>query len=255
MGTGFHDEGHGFDEFGLLPSALAGAQRLAAPFYDHYFRVTSFGADLIPTEGPAILVANHAGVLPVDSALLCLDVLRKTERIPRAVSDHFVPRLPLVSTWFARFGVVSGTRANVRRLLERGELIAIWPEGVSGPAKPYRERYKIQHWRVGFAELAIRHRAPVIPVGIVGSEESWPLLARLRGLRAFGAPYLPIPATPVPLPAHYYLRYGTPIPLHLGLEPSAADDPEIVADAADQVKHALEDLMTISLALRPGVFR
>ncbi len=251
----FHDAGHGFDEFGLEPAALAGAQRLAAPLYDRYFRVTSVGADQIPTDGPAILVANHAGILPVDSAMLCLDVLRKSERVPRAVSDHFVPRLPLVSTWFARLGVVSGTRSNVRRLLDRGELIAIWPEGVSGPAKPYRERYKIQHWRVGFAELAIRHRAPVIPVGVVGAEESWPLIGRLRGLRAFGAPYLPIPATPVPLPTHYHLRYGAPMSLHLGLEPSAADDPAIVANAANQVKLALEDLLMIALAMRPGVFR
>lgn len=204
----FHDAGHGYDEFGLHPPSLANAVEASRGIYESYFRVDSDGASNIPASGPAILIANHAGFLPVDAAILCLDVLRRTipPRIPRAVSDHFIPRLPLVSTLFARLGVVSGTRANVQHLLRRGELIAIWPEGVTGPAKAFRDRYRIQAWRVGFAELAIRHRAPVVPVAIIGAEESWPLLGKLRGLRAFGAPYLPIPATPVPLPAQVPLR-------------------------------------------------
>lgn len=249
--SSFHDEGHGFDIFGLYPPALASAVTASAPLYERYFRVDSLGAQHIPGDGPVILVANHAGVLPVDAAMLCLDVLRQTDpaRIPRAIADHFVPRLPLVSTLFARLGVVSGTRANVRRLLARGELLAIWPEGVSGPAKPFRDRYHLQKWRVGFAELAIRYGAQVVPVAIVGAEESWPLLGKLR-VRAFGSPYLPIPASPVPLPAHFHFRYGAP--MRLTGDP---DDPEVVARGAATVKAELENLMAIALDARRGVFR
>jgi 1-acyl-sn-glycerol-3-phosphate acyltransferase len=251
----FHDEGHGFDVFGLQPAYLARAALAAGPIYRRYFRVDSLGVGHIPARGPVILVANHAGVLPVDAAMLCLDVLHRTEppRIPRAVADHFVPRLPLVSTIFARLGVVSGTRENVRCLLERGELIAIWPEGTTGPAKPFRDRYRLQGWRVGFAELAIRHRAAVVPAAIIGAEESWPLLGKLRGARAFGAPYLPIPASPIPLPVHYHIRYGEP--LHLGREPADANDPSLVSSAATDVRIALERLIEEALAARPGVFR
>ena len=180
VGAPFHDEGHGYDVFGLHPPTLERVLEVCAPLYDRYFRVDSHGIEHVPTEGPAILVANHGGVLPVDAAMLCFDVLRKlTQRIPRAVADHFVPRLPVVSTLFARCGAVSGTRLNVARLLERGELVAIWPEGVTGPAKRFRDRYRIQAWRVGFAELAIRYRAPIVPVAILGAEESWPLAAKL----------------------------------------------------------------------------
>jgi 1-acyl-sn-glycerol-3-phosphate acyltransferase len=253
----FYDEGYGFDVFGLHPASLAGAAAAAAPIYERYFRVDSRGAEQIPPEGPAILVANHGGVLPVDAAMLCLDVVRRTDppRIPRAITDHFVRGLPLVSTLFARVGVVSGTRTNVKLLLERGELIAIWPEGVSGPAKPFSERYKLQRWRVGFAELAIRYRAPIIPVAIVGAEESWPIAARLRSLRVFGAPYLPIPASPLPLPARYYLRYGAPIYLDRECSSSDADDPELVTAGATRVRTALETLLESTLAARTGVFR
>ena len=253
----FHDEGHGFDVFGLCPPTLASVITATAPIYDRYFRVDSLGADRIPACGPVILVANHGGVLPVDAGMLCVDVLRRTEppRIPRAIMDHFVPRLPLVSTWFARLGAVSGTRANAKRLLERGELVAIWPEGVSGPAKRFRDRYQIQRWAVGFAELAIRYRAPVVPVAVIGAEESWPVMVKLPITRWFGAPYVPIPASPVPLPTHYHIRYGMPIELHRGRTPDDAADPAIVAAAAGEVRVALEPLIVDARRARHGVFR
>ncbi len=251
----FHDEGYGFDLFGLHPPSLARAVNASRFFYERYFRVDSAGAEHLPPCDPVILVANHAGVLPIDAAILCLDVLRRTEppRIPRAVTDHFVPRLPIVSTLFSRLGVISGTRANVRALLRRGELIAIFPEGITGPAKPFRERYRIQTWRVGFAELAIRYGAAVVPVAIVGAEESWPALGKLTALRAFGAPYLPIPASPVPLPVRYHLRYGAP--LRFAAAPADADDPAAVAAAAAEARAALEQLVTAACAAREGVFR
>lgn len=251
----FHDEGHGFDVFGLHPPSLARVVAASRFVYERYFRVDATGAEHIPARGPTILVANHAGALPVDGVILCLDALRRTEppRIPRAVADHFVPRLPLVSTLFSRLGVVSGTRTNVRTLLERGELIAIFPEGITGPAKRFRDRYVLQRWRVGFAELAIRHGAAVVPVAIVGSEESWPVLGKLSALRAFGAPYVPIPASPVPLPVRYHLRYGAPI--RFPAEPAAAADPATVLAAARTARAALEELLATARAARAGVFR
>ncbi len=248
----FHDEGHGYDVFGLHPAVLARAVTVGRQLHARYFRVDSVGVEHIPASGAAILVANHSGILPVDAAMLCLDVLLRAEplRIPRALADHFVAGLPLVSTIFARMGVVMGTRANARRLLERGELLAIWPEGTSGPAKSFGDRYRLQHWSVGFAELAIRHRAPVVPIAIVGAEESWPVLAKLRGIRAFGIPYLPIPATPFPLPAHYHVRYGMPLQLS-----GDADDPTTVADAARVVRDQVEGLIAETLGARRGVWR
>jgi 1-acyl-sn-glycerol-3-phosphate acyltransferase len=254
-GVPFHDEGHGFDSFGFHPPTLAAAVQASGVIYDRYFRVDSVGAECIPAQGAAIVIANHGGVLPADAAMLCLDILRRTERIPRAVADHFVPRLPLVSTFFARLGVVSGTRANVRALLERGELIALWPEGVSGVAKRFRQRYQLQHWSVGFAELAIRYRAPVIPVAVLGSEESWPMLLKLDHVHLFGSPYLPIPITPVPLPVHYHIRYGTPLDLAGAHDASDANDPRIVARAAERARDELEHLIRDARDARRGVFR
>lgn len=255
--AGFQDAGYGYDLFGYHPPSLARAVELAAPIYERYFRVDSRGIEDLPARGPAIVVANHGGVLPVDAAMLCLDLVRNTEppRIPRPVTDHFVPHLPFVSTLFARLGAVSGTRANVHALLERGELVVIWPEGVAGPAKRFHDRYRLQHWCVGFAELALRFRAPVIPCAVIGAEESWPLVGKLRHLHAFGIPYLPIAASPVPLPAHYHIRYGQP--MYLDELPASADpdDPDVVANAATRVQVALEHLIDDTRCARRGVFR
>lgn len=249
---GFHDEGHGFDVFGLHLPTLRRTLALGGPLCDRYFRTRSHGVEHIPREGPAILVANHGGALPIDAALVVLDVDRATGRIVRPITARFVPSLPLVSTWFARTGAVVGTHTNVARLLDRGELIAIWPEGEAGIAKPVRDRYQMRTWQVGHAELAIRHRAPIVPVAILGSEEAWPVLGRITGFRRFGAPFLPVPAVPFPLPVRHYIYYGAPIALHDGLDPAAADDPCVIAHAATRVRLALAALLHDARQARAG---
>lgn len=251
----FGDAGHGYDVFGANPHwvgmGLAGTRFL----YEQYFRVRSTGAENLPTSGPGILAANHSGTLPFDGAMLYNDVVRNTDppRLARPIADRFVPHLPFISTFFARVGVVTGSRGNVRALLESGELLMIFPEGTPGIGKRYEDRYQLQYWREGHVELAIRYRAPVIPVGIIGPEEQMPQIARIP-IKAFGAPYLPVPATPFPLPVRYHIHYGEPIPLHEEYPPEASNNPALLTEAALKVKQAVQDLLDRGLEEREGVF-
>ena len=251
----FHDAGHGYDLFGLNPDWIAFGHVLVRPLYERYFRVVSHDAHHLPAEGAAILAANHSGMLPIDAAMLYLDVLRHTDppRVPRPIVDLFVPLLPIVNTVFARVGAVSGTRANVEALLDAGELLMIFPEGTAGIGKGFARRYQLQRWTVGHAELALRHRTPVVPVGIVGAEEAWPQVARIEA-HPFGAPWIPIPATPLPLPARFHVYYGEPLFLHEGRPPDAADDPHAVKEAAETVKKAVVALLARGLEERRSVF-
>jgi 1-acyl-sn-glycerol-3-phosphate acyltransferase len=244
------EPGDGYDLFGMHVPSVQRAVRWGRPVYQRYFRVQSHGIDRVPTDGPAILAANHSGALPIDGAMLWLDVVQHTGRILRTIADRFVPLLPFVSTVFARTGVVSGTHTNVRRLLENGELIAIFPEGTEGTGKAFRDRYHLQTWRVGHAEAAIRYRAPVVPVAIIGAEESWPVLFKLRTFHLFGAPYVPVPASLLPLPVQFHIHYGEPIALHREYPPYAADDPDVVGAAARKVRDAVAALVERGLAGR-----
>jgi 1-acyl-sn-glycerol-3-phosphate acyltransferase len=251
----FADAGHGYDRFGMHPDFVAFGDAIADGLYRRYFRVHSVDAHNIPATGSAVLAANHSGTLPMDAAMLWMDVLRNTNppRVARAMADYFVPSLPIVGTLFARCGVVGGSRGNARALLESGELLMLFPEGVPGIGKAFKDRYQLQEWRQGHCELAIRHGAPVVPIAIVGPEEQMPQLARipLKG----PVPYIPVPATLFPLPVRYHVYYGEPIRLDEEHAPSEADDPEVVRDATARVKAAVQQLLERGLSERKGVFR
>jgi 1-acyl-sn-glycerol-3-phosphate acyltransferase len=253
----YNDAGHGYDVFGMHPTAVRVALGLCRFAHDRYFRVRSHGGEHIPRSGPAILAANHSGMLPIDAAMIVADVAAATHppRIARAIGDVFIPLLPIVGSAFARIGMVSGSRSNVRHLLEAGELVLVFPEGVPGIAKGWRNRYQLQSWRVGHAELAIRWRVPIVPVAVIGAEEAWPQLGKLAGFHWFGAPFLPIPATPLPLPVRHHIHYGEPIALYERWPPESADDPEVVDGAAQLVKNAVEELILKGLTQRKGLFR
>lgn len=251
------DAGHGFDRFGLHRDGVAAGLLVTRFLYERWFRVRSSGHHHLPPSGPALIVANHSGTLPLDALMIWADLVRHdpSHRVPRAIMDHFVPALPGVSTLFMRAGGIGGSRGNLHALLDEDALVMVFPEGVPGIGKRFSERYHLQGWREGHAELAIRHGAPVVPMAVIGAEEQMPQVGRLSGVHAFGAPYLPIPLTVVPLPVRYHLLYGPPIPIHEDYSPEDADDPAIVAAAAIRVRTAVEALIARGLRERTGVFQ
>ena len=253
----YPDAGHGFDQFGMHPDFVALGDTIGKGMYDNYFRVKSYGSENIPTEGAAVIACNHSGTIPVDGMMLWVDILRHTSppRAARPIADYFVSTLPVVSTLFARCGVVGGSKGNARALLEAGQLLMIFPEGTPGIGKPFSERYILQDWRKGHCELAIRHKAPVIPVGIVGAEEQMPQLARIPMPPGFAMPYLPVPATLFPLPVRYHIHYGEPLRFDLEYSSEDADDPAIVTEAAARVKAAVQALLDHGLEMREGIFK
>ena len=254
----FRDAGHGFDVFGMHPSVVHFGFGVTCWLYEQYFRVISQGIESIPSQGPAIIAANHSGNIPIDGMMLWHDVLRHTNpaRVVRGIADHFVPALPFIGTLFACGGMVGGSRGNVSALLSSGELLMIFPEGTPGIIKPWSKRYQLQKFRVGHAELAIQNRCPIIPVGIVGAEEQLPAFFSSKRLgKMFGFEAMPLPMTPIPLPVRYRILYGAPIHVEQEYTPADADDPKILTLVAERVKQSVHELIQTGLQERSGVFR
>jgi 1-acyl-sn-glycerol-3-phosphate acyltransferase len=212
----------GLDPFGF-DAAFRDRVRPAFQFlHDRYWRVDVRGAENVPQNGPVLLVANHSGAVPFDGAMIVTAGELHGRRFVRFLYDRFVDNLSPVATFYRRVGGVTATRENAVEVLRAGEPLLIFPEGVSGVAKPFGDRYRLRTFTHGFARLALALDVPIVPVAVVGAEEIYPLVGRAEGVgKMFGMPYLPItPFFPVlgmlgalPLPTKWYIRFGKPIRL------------------------------------------
>jgi 1-acyl-sn-glycerol-3-phosphate acyltransferase len=147
--------------------------------------------------------------------------------------------------------------------LELDQLVGVFPEGVKGASKRYRDRYKVQRMgRGGFVQVALRTGSPIIPVAVVGSEELHPVMLDLQPLaRLFGLPVFPItPTFPwlglaglLPLPSKWFIAFGKPIDVsHLG--PAAADDPRVVNELTEEVRGWIQGALRRMLPRRRTIF-
>jgi 1-acyl-sn-glycerol-3-phosphate acyltransferase len=251
----------GFDPYGMSPEWW---RRMLLPLvllYRYYFRVEVSGIEHVP-QGRVLVVANHAGQLPFDGAMLGVALLLEADppRIARAMGEYWIPNLPWLSIAAARVGALVGTPANCAHMLENGECVTVFPEGVRGMNKLYSQRYRLQRFGNGFMRLALETRTPIVPVGIVGSEEQQPGLANLAGIgKLLGMPAFPITATfpwlgplgLLPLPVKYRIHFGAP----LRFEGDSTDEDFAIEEKVDRVKAAIQERLEHGRSERRGVFR
>jgi 1-acyl-sn-glycerol-3-phosphate acyltransferase len=253
------------DEWGYDPSFAAAAEPLLSFLYDRWWRITATGTEHVPRDGRALLVANHAGVLPWDAAMMATALRRAgVARDPRFLVLDWAFGLPWVSVAIRRNGGVPASPYNALRLLQQDHLVMVFPEGAKGVGKPWSERYRLQRFgRGGFVELALRTGAPIIPCAIVGSEEIYPKLGEIPGVaKLLGAPYMPITPTfpllgpfgAIPLPSRWRIAFGAPMDLtSLGAE--AADNRATVLEVAEDVRARIQSMVYDNLIERQGAFR
>lgn len=259
------DLGFGYDPFGLEIESSMAVFTLAHFIHTYYFRVESHGVDQLPAEGPVILTPNHSGVLPLDAVMIFADIIKRMEppRLVRGIADHFFGFLPIINTALYRSGHVVGARRNVEELLKAGEMIALFPEGARGTGKLFRDRYRLRHFNVGFVELSLLHRAPIVPTAVIGGEEQYPMLFDVKPLaRAVNFPYYPLtPTWPwlgplglVPFPTKYYIYYGEPLHFYRDYPPETVESPDTIRALAEKVKERVSEMIQEGLRRRKGVF-
>ncbi|SHE49245.1 lysophospholipid acyltransferase family protein [Streptoalloteichus hindustanus] len=254
------------DEFGFDPdlteSVLLPPLR---PLYEKWFRVETIGLHHVPSEGGALVVANHSGTLPLDALMTAVAVHddHPARRHLRMLGADLVFRLPVIGALARKAGHTLACNPDAERLLRAGELVGVWPEGFKGIGKPFRDRYKLQRFgRGGFVSAALRTGVPIVPCSIVGAEEIYPKIGDIRPLaRLLGLPYFPVtplfpwfgPLGAIPLPSKWTIEFGEPIPT-TGYDEGAADDPMLVFNLTDQVRETIQQTLYRLLSQRDNAF-
>jgi 1-acyl-sn-glycerol-3-phosphate acyltransferase len=253
------------DDFGFDPQWTESLLPAFMLLYRDYWRVEATGVENVPAGGRGLLVANHAGVLPWDGTMIktALFAEHPHPRHVRALVAGLFMGMPMLSWFLRRTGQTVGHPDDTRRLLERDELVLVFPEGVRGTGKPFRDRYRLRRFgRGGFVATAIRARSPIIPVSVIGSEEIYPMMGDLQPIaRMFGLPYFPItPLWPwlgalgmIPLPSKWRIQFHEPIHVEDN-PPEAAADQHLVMSLSDEVRDTIQRGIYENLKLRRGVF-
>jgi len=260
-------EGEGeVDQFGFDPEFNGRVlMPVARALYQRWFGVQMRGLPYVPEAGPALVVANHSGTLPVDALMLQagLHDEHPAHRNLRLLGADLVYEVPLLASLARKGGHTRAGPANAHVLLRSGEVVGVFPEGFKGIGKPFADRYQLQRFgRGGFAATAIRARVPIVPCAIVGAEEIYPLLGNVKPLaQLLGLPYFPItplfpwlgPVGAVPLPSKWIIEFCPPVPT-AGYGPGSEDDPAAIADLSGRVRGTIQRKLDDLLAERGPAF-
>ena len=261
----FNDMGFGYDQFGMERETAVIGFLVSRIFYEYYFRVESKGHEHVPASGRLIVAPNHSGMLPFDAVMVATDLLNaeKNPRAMRGIVDDFAWKLPYVNVFLARSGQIAGARRNFEELLKADEMVAVFPEGTKGTGKLYRDRYKLERFRVGFMELALTHQVPLVPTAIIGAEEQAPILFKVKWLaKLMSIPYVPItptfpllgPLGAMPYPVKYHISYGEPQHYYREYGPDAVHHPDVMRRLVDEYQEIVQDMVSDGLRDRKGVF-
>jgi 1-acyl-sn-glycerol-3-phosphate acyltransferase len=249
----------GYDPWGFSPEESKLYFSIAYRIYQ-YFRPVIHNIENIP-EGRVLLVPNHSGQLPLDGLVISVACLLKASppRLPRAMVERWFPTLPVVGNTFNRGGAVLGDPINCRNLLEAENAILVFPEGARGSGKTWDHRYRLVEFGRGFVRLALQARAPIVPVAVIGGEESIISLYDVKPLaRLFNFPYFPIPpllpliglAAYLPLPVRFQVYFGEPMTFDGPFD----DEDEAIDAKVRVVKERVQSMIDEGLARRESVF-
>jgi 1-acyl-sn-glycerol-3-phosphate acyltransferase len=251
---------YGYDAWGFHTETAKHAMAVTSLLYRHWFRVETHGIRNIPA-GRCLLISNHAGQIALDAAMIGAACFFEAEppRIIRGMGEYWLPTVPFLNEIMVRTGSVVGVRKNAIDMLEQGECVIAFPEGIRGMNKLVWERYQLQEFGHGFMRLALETDTPIVPIAVVGSEEQAPAIANVMPLaRLMGMPAFPVtltwpwlgPLGMLPLPVKYRIYFGEP--MRFSGNPSDEDD--VIADKVDQVKARIAAMLADGLAARRSLF-
>jgi len=252
-----------FDDFGLDTDYLAAFGQTLFKFLERYYwRIEVNGLERVPDAGRAVVVGMHRAFMPWDGILIIHQIFQKAGRVPRFLMHPGLVKLPFCFNFMTKIGAVIACQENAAHVLEREELLGVFPEGVNGAFTLYRDAYRLGKFgRHDFVKLALRHRAPIIPFVTIGSAEIFPILKKLEWRwwkRRTDWPCLPLtptfPLVPLPLPSKWHTQFLEPLDVAAQYGAEAAEDPVCVRAISDEVRDRMAVAMEEILRRRKSIF-
>ena len=253
------------DAWGRSEHVRAIVRTIYDPIYRHWFRAEWEGLEHVPRTGGALLIANHAAAIPSDAPVIMHGIETELSRPLYGLAENLFRALPVLGTLWSRSGGVPAHPDNAYRLLHDDEQLAlVFPEGAKGTGKHYRDRYKLHRFgRGGFVEIAMRSGVPIIPIAVVGAEESMPTLFKSRRIAALlGLPYFPVTANvlafgPAGLgiyfPAKFRLRVLPPV--HFSVPADQERYPRaLVMEESEHIREMIQEALYDMLRTRRSVW-
>lgn len=253
------------DEFGMDPALVLAIRPFFQFLYHSYFRVETDGIKNIPEKGRALIVANHSGGVPFDGVMLGMAVYNEhpSSRNVRFLVEDFVYHFPFLGTFISRTGGIRACPENAEKLLAAGNLVAVFPEGIKGIGKLYRDKYKLFRFgRGGYVRIAIKTRTPIIPAAIIGAEETYPIITKTTLLaKPLGIPYFPVtPTFPIlgplgliPLPSRWHIVFGRPIDCGK-YKPESAENDLLVHRINEKARGEIKKMLKDNLKKRKSIW-
>jgi len=253
------------DEFGKVADIQSGFESLMMFLYEKYWRVETAGLENVPDEGRTLIVSNHSGVLPFDGAMIATAIYKfhPAQRHARFLIEDWFGQLPFATQFMNAVGQVRACQENAERLLRQEQLVGVFPEGIKGMAKGFKDRYNLARFgRGGVIRLAIRTRTPIVPCAVVGAEEIYIVLGYANWLgKLFGMPLFPITATfpwlgllgVVPLPTKWHIQFGNIISYD-EYGDSVLSDNVIINRLNRQLRATVQDMVDSLLKKRRSLF-
>ncbi len=217
-----------------------------------YFSFEVEGMERVPREGRVVYALNHAGWFPLDAFFLTLAIAEAQglARAPCFATVDAALAAPGLGVLLRRFGALPASWfRRPERLPPSVESVGMFPEGVRGNTKPFWEAYRMHDWNRGFVRVALARRAPVVPVAVLGGEESLPVAWTVRLLEPLIGEPVGLPVSWVPLPAHWKIVFHEPVVLERG--PDAASDHGYCSAVARRLQAVVQATLDREAAGRP----
>ncbi|MGD9683189.1 MAG: 1-acyl-sn-glycerol-3-phosphate acyltransferase [Candidatus Obscuribacterales bacterium] len=201
--------------YGFDLKALARLEPVLKFLYQDWWKVEFSGLELLPKSGPCVIVGNQGSVLPWQAIMLLYAMMadRKNPRRLHIMYDLDWIEDERLHAFLVEIGFVPWSSANMKRLFEKGEIVAIFPEGLNALSKPFSQRYRLQGFDWTRLLPVVEEGLEIFPLATLGCDEAVPILAKSGSLaEKLHLPFFPItpffPWFPFPfnfasLPVHW----------------------------------------------------